>query len=663
MDKMIQNVSLQSNNSTTFCNIYTETGVALTNLVLGGLASEDNLLEAMGHAEYEDGYSVEKVVDDFESGREGVVSFTYNGIFETLYYVPIHGSDWMLTYLIRESVISDQINSISDSIITRSLIQSILTALVLAAMFTLMIIQIRRTSKAELEKEISEAENRMKQQELEEQIAMHEELADALRAAETANMAKSGFVSNMSHEIRTPITAILGMNEMIKRECDDETILSYAENIRKAGESLLGIISDILDFSKIEAGRMELSKGPYSLKGIIGDLYNLIRFRAEAKGLELNFSIDPKLPKGLIGDELRVKQIIVNILTNAVKYTEKGGVLLEMTAKEKDGDRVKIYVAVTDTGIGIRKEEMDRLFSAFERLDTQRTRSIEGSGLGLSITRQLLQMMQSDLSVESTYNEGSRFSFELWQGISDPDTIGSFDPKTDAYAPANKQDVEKPFKAPGRRILIVDDTPMNLQVIAGLLKRTEMEIETASGGKECIDKFGEKDYDMVFLDYRMPEIDGIETVKKLKVLYPEKFEKTPVISLTASAVSGDREKLLAAGHTDYLPKPVNIADMEKMLRKYIKTDDLPKSPDEEDRTKAEESGEDGFLQAIAGLALLDPKKGMEYCGDEDDYIFALQTYRDSITERAETIERSLDSGDLDTYSLTVHSIKRVLPLQ
>ena len=823
MDHMLQDVSLKSDNNTTFCNIYTPTGVALTDLVLGGLASEDNLLEAMEHADYEEGYSQEKLKEDFQTGKEGVVSFTYNDISETLYYVPIHNTDWMLTYLIRESVIGEQIGSISNSIIKRSLIQSILTALVLAGMFSLMILQTRQAARARLEKEVSEAENRVKQQELEEQVAMQEELleqekkrveqdsmitalasdyrsvyyvdldkddaicyrkeagiatpfsegqhfpflkefieygnrwvaesyrdeflkfinpdsirkgleresvisfrylvvkdgresyemlriagvrlqsgkdgqpmqfekddkvlhaigvgftdidaqmresmakseqlAEALRAAETANRAKSGFVSNMSHEIRTPITAILGMNEMIKRESGDKSILPYAENIRKAGESLLGIISDILDFSKIEAGRMELSQGAYLLSELVRDLYNLIRFRAEAKGLEFKVSVDPLLPKGLVGDELRVKQIILNLLTNAVKYTEKGSVFLEISQSPEplveSGDSkecIRLYVAVTDTGIGIRKEDMDKLFSAFDRLDPQRTRSIEGTGLGLSITRQLLNMMDSELYVESTYNEGSKFYFSLCQGISDPGAIGDYDPEMMNSALVYQEEDGKPFKAPGRRILVVDDTPMNLQVIAGLLKRTLMTVETAPGGKECIEMFGKNDYDLVFLDYRMSGLDGIDTILQLKKLYPEKFKTTPVISLTASAVSGDREKLLAFGFTDYLPKPVNIADMERMLRKYIAEEAQIDSVSGFDAAP-EDSADSNLMQALGDIPLLNPKKGIVYCGDEEDYIFALQTYKDSISEKADSIEKCLKEGDLDTYALTVHSLK------
>ncbi len=674
MDNLLRNVSIQSNNNTTFCNIYTSDGIALTNMVLGGLASEDNLLEAMKNAEYEKGYSLEKLVRDFGEGRSGEVSFTYNGIGETLYYVPVRGTEWMLTYLIRESIISEQISSISRSIIARSTIQSVLTALVLIGMFTLLFIQQRKAAQKALEHEVSETENRVRQQELEEQLAMQEELAsksdeleDALQAAEEANRAKSGFISNMSHEIRTPITAILGMNEMIRRESVDENILSYADNISNAGESLLGIISDILDFSKIEAGRMELSLESYSPTELIGDLYNLIRFRAEAKGLKLSFNIDHAIPKGLVGDELRVKQIITNLLTNAVKYTEKGDVSLEVRCVEKDteSNRAKLLITVTDTGIGIRAEEMDKLFVPFDRLDVSRTRSIEGAGLGLSITRQLLHLMDSELQVESIYDQGSRFYFSIWQGISDPEEIGDYKPSSASKVRRNTRDGKRYFTAPGRHILVVDDMPMNLQVMTGLLKRSEMIIDTASGGEDCIYKFGENDYDLVFLDYRMPGMDGIETFHRLKDRYPDKVARTPIIALTASAILGDKERLLNEGFSAYLSKPVVIADMEETMSRFlgdIPEESMPAASDisEEVQPVSQDitsDDTDEIPQAVRDMEELDPEKGLEYCGDAEDYVFALQTYAESVEDKAAALEEALKEDRTDDYVLIVHSLK------
>ncbi len=481
-----------------------------------------------------------------------------------------------------------------------------------------------------------------------------EDLAVALEEAEHANVAKSAFLSNMSHEIRTPITAILGMNEMIQRETDDEGILEYSENIRRAGVSLLGIISDILDFSKIETGRMELESEEYSLASVVADLYNLVQFRTEAKGLYLNYDIDPQLPRTLIGDEIRVKQIITNLLTNAAKYTEKGNVTFEMKMEKKLPDAVKIRVSVTDTGIGIRKEDMDRLFEPFDRLDLKKTRTIEGSGLGLAITRQMLSILDSELKVESKYEEGSKFYFVLTQKVADFTPVGKIDLSGMSHEKAEHSRRQTLFTAPGMKLLVVDDTPMNLQVIAGLLKRTRMHIDVATGGAECLEKFGTQHYDMVFLDYRMPQMNGIETLQEIKARYPERFEKTPIISLTASAVSGDKEKMLRAGFTDYLSKPVNIEEMERMMIKYLPADAVILTT-EEDIERDDELSR--LPHIIFNYPELDAENGIEYCGDADDYVFALETYALSIDSKAQQIEENLADEDLEAYTLNVHSLK------
>ena len=480
-------------------------------------------------------------------------------------------------------------------------------------------------------------------------------LAVELKESRRANDAKSAFLSNMSHEIRTPITAILGMNEMIQRESKDKAVLEYADNIEKAGVSLLGIISDILDFSKIEAGKMDILSEKYSLREMIKDLYNLINLRAEAKALKLIFSIDPKLPEVLVGDELRVKQIFINLLTNAVKYTEKGSVELAVKCEEREDDKVSIFVCVEDTGIGIRQEEIEKLFTAFDRLDTKRNRTIEGTGLGLAITRQMLSLMGSELKVESVYDEGSKFYFTLRQGIGGEQKIGSFDVEKEARFSSPQKKQETFFTAPKAHIMLVDDTPMNLQVIAGLLKRTEMKIDLCEDGYGCIEKFGKEQYDMVFMDYRMPNLDGIETLHRLQELYPEKCETTPIISLTASAVSGDREKMLNAGFDDYLTKPVNISEMEEMMLKFL--------PKEYIIMKDEAVGteDEGSVQTVPAVlfksGIIEPQKGIEFCGDTESYMDAVAVYASSIDKKAALIEECLQKGDIENYTLNVHSLK------
>ena len=478
-------------------------------------------------------------------------------------------------------------------------------------------------------------------------------LKEELEGARRANEAKSAFLSNMSHEIRTPITAILGMNEMIQRETDESEILEYSENIRKAGVSLLGIISDILDFSKIETGRMELESEVYHIPSVVVDLYNMVRFRTEAKGLELDFTVDPTMPKSLYGDEVRLKQIITNLLTNAVKYTEKGCVSCDISYEKKSEDEVVLTVSVTDTGIGIRKEDVERLFEPFDRLDLKKTRSIEGAGLGLAITRQLLNLMDSELKVESEYGVGSKFYFSVTQKVADNTTIGDIDFHT--YVDENQGIIKKKgfLTAPGMRLLVVDDTPMNLQVIVGLLRRSRMHIDVAVSGRECIEKFGKEHYDLVFLDYRMPNLNGIETLNEIKDRFPKRYATTPIISLTASAVAGDKEKLLNAGFTDYLTKPVNVDEMEGMMLKYLPADSVIMSDDNDD--------EDDELyklpKAILTYPQLNPKKGLEYCGDAEDYMFALETYELAIETKSKQIEEFVENEDWDNYILNVHSLK------
>ena len=490
-----------------------------------------------------------------------------------------------------------------------------------------------------------------------EQRERNKQLEHLLDEAEQANRAKTAFLSNMSHEIRTPITAILGMNELIQRECSDPVILEYSENIRKAGTSLLRIISDILDFSKIETGKMELLIEEYSVPELFIALYSLIQFKAEEKGLSLIFEIDPRIPAGLIGDETRIKQVITNLLTNAVKYTERGNVkLIVYMTSCKDGV-AELEVTVLDTGIGIRQTDIDRLFEAFDRIDSKKTRSIEGSGLGLAITKQILELMDSKLIVESEYERGSSFSFVIKQKIAEETPVGDID-----YSQSDRKKNEIGaklgfFKASGIKILIVDDTPMNLQVVKGLLKRTEVEIDTAESGAQCLSKLKTNRYDMVFLDYRMPYMNGIETLHEIERKCPELYGKIPIISLTASAVAGDKEKLLKAGFTDYLAKPVNIEEMERMMIKYLPKESITLL-DAEETGSIEEDEEMAMLpQKLKEISVLNIEKGISYCGDAEDYLYALETYVKSVDEKADTIEKNLRENNRSDFILNVHSLK------
>ncbi len=419
------------------------------------------------------------------------------------------------------------------------------------------------------------------------------ELVDTANEAREANKAKSAFLSHMSHEIRTPINAILAMDEMILKESKDNGIISYADDIRSAGDNLLGIINDVLDFSKIEAGKMNIVPSEYELISVIKDMYSIVRYRAADKGLSVNLDIDPNLPSVLLGDSLRIKQIITNILTNAVKYTEDGSITFGLK-KVSDGtpddkeelekacpydkkikDSVRISVSVRDTGIGIKPEDMKKLFDEYERFDERRNSTIEGTGLGLSITRELLELMGSKLKVESNYGEGSEFSFEIMQGV-----VNS-EPFRDVKEQLNKTVTTKKrirFTAADARILVVDDTPINLLIMTKLLKNTKIHVDTAESGEDALKLVTERGYDVIFLDHKMPNMDGPETLKRMNELENNLSAGAPIISLTANALTNARDEYIRAGYKDYLSKPIRPEELEDMLYYYIPAEKIRTVP-------------------------------------------------------------------------------------
>lgn len=402
-----------------------------------------------------------------------------------------------------------------------------------------------------------------------------DELIDASERAIAASEAKSSFLSNMSHEIRTPINAVLGMNEMILRECEEPNILAYSNSIRTAGSTLLGLVNDILDFSKIEAGKMEIIPVDYDLSSVINDLVNMIQTKADDKGLKLELDINKSIPKLLHGDEVRIKQVITNLLTNAVKYTEKGKVTFCIRYEKVpyEPDSVLLKVNIRDTGIGIKKEDMKKLFSEFDRIEEARNRNVEGTGLGMSITKRLLEMMDSALIVESIYGLGSKFSFELKQTVVKWEELGDYETAYKESVGKRKKYHEK-FRAPDAHVLVIDDTPMNLVVFQSLLKQTRIKIDTADSGDDGLKLSYDKKYDMIFIDHMMPDKDGIETLHELRSRPKDPNLNTPAICLTANAISGAREQYLAEGFNDYLSKPVDSEKLENMLLEYLPEDKI-----------------------------------------------------------------------------------------
>ena len=431
-------------------------------------------------------------------------------------------------------------------------------------------------------------------------MTMTGELEDMSVKAEAANHAKSVFLSNMSHDIRTPINAVLGMDEMILREATEKNILEYAENIRTAGNTLLGLINDILDFSKIEAGKMEIIPVEYEMASVLNDLANMISRRASDKGLAFTVKAAPNIPSVLRGDELRLKQIVTNILTNAVKYTEKGSVTLTVGFEPVEEGSILLFFSVADTGIGIRAEDRDRIFSPFERVDEGQNHSIEGTGLGMAITTQLLSKMGSRLEFESEYGRGSTFSFKLKQEVVTPEPMGNFEEAFRRSLAARTQYHES-FHAPDARVLAVDDMVINLAVFRGLLKRTGVRVDTAQSGLECLARLKENVYDIIFLDHRMPGMDGVETFRRMKDLPGNKNLQTPVIMLTANAVSGSQEEYKSLGFAGYLSKPTDAAALEKLLRRKLPPEKVQLIPNNGNLVPEADPPEEEELPQVEGL--------------------------------------------------------------
>ncbi len=485
------------------------------------------------------------------------------------------------------------------------------------------------------------------------------ELEKELEVAQKSSEAKSAFLSNMSHEIRTPINAVLGLNEMILRESSEEQILEYANSVKSAGNSLLGIINDILDFSKIEAGKMEILNVEYHLSSTINDLLNIIAVKAEDKGLELKINIDRTLPGKLIGDELRIKQCVTNILSNAVKYTEEGSVTLNISYRKGDSNDVFLKFQVIDTGIGIKEEDIEKLYSPFERIEEIRNRSIEGTGLGMSIVKKLLALMDSRLEVKSVYGEGSDFSFEIRQGVASWEELGDFKEKYKEFLGSQKKYHES-FTAPSAVILVVDDTPINLTVVKGLLKRTKVRVDTAESGFETLELVKKKKYDAIFIDHRMPEMDGIETLEALKKMMDNLSIDTPCIALTANAGEGARDEYLAAGFIDYLSKPVNGELLEKMLMEYLPDEKVTRVTDENggDADSAiEADGDDNISAALSSLQGINLDEAVKNCGSKELLVDVVKEFLISINPKADSIEQFAREKDFRNYAVTVHALK------
>lgn len=467
--------------------------------------------------------------------------------------------------------------------------------------------------------------------------------------AQAATRSKTRFLANMSHEIRTPINSVMGMNEMILRESTEKDIISYASEAKNATESLLGIINDILDITKIEEGKINILSVKYNLSDLINDVYNLVRFRAEAKNLKFEIVADENLPSVLKGDDIRLKQILTNLLTNAVKYTEKGGIVLEI----KPVGNSEIYFSVKDTGIGIKEEDLPRLFNAFDRMEETRNRNIEGTGLGLNITSTFLKAFGSELKVKSEYGKGSEFSFVLKQEIIDASPIGIIDVNIRKTKHKNYSVV---FEAPDARVLIVDDNEINRKVFINLLKRTKIKIDEAESGIESIELTKKNTYDIIFMDHMMPVMDGVEAFHIIRNNKDNPNSEIPVIVLTANAVIGAEEYYMKEGFNSFLSKPIDPKKLEQAVFENLKSSLIKKQSETLNEEIHEEPDFeypviDGIDWSYAKLHLKDDKLIL-------DTVKMFRTSMKSDIEELNSyyVEMSKEE-ELDNYRVKVHSMK------
>lgn len=552
MKEMLSGVSMESSgNDTTFCNIYTRDGISLTENVLGGYAAENNLLEAMKSAELENGYTYERFLDEFGDGKRGEVSFTYNGIKGTLSYVPIHGTSWNLTYLVRESVISQNITSISKGMVTRGIIQSVLTVLAMGLMFVFIISETRRSTKFRLETETAHAEIRGKQEELDKSEALQKKLeqqsaalSDALSAAEGANKAKTAFLSNMSHEIRTPMNAIIGLDNIALNDPDTpEKTKEYLRKIGDSAEHLLGLINDILDMSRIESGRMTVKNEEFSFAKLLETINTMISSQCLDKNIDYQCHISPDIDDCYIGDNMKIRQVLLNILGNAIKFTpECGSIGFDVEKKAQFEGKTTLQFTIKDSGIGISEEFLPTIFEPFAQEDNSATNKYGRSGLGLAITKNIVEIMNGDITVKSKKGEGTEFTVTL--------TLDDADNSSD------KRNFEID---PGEmKILVIDDDPIACEHAKLVLEKAGIASETVTSGKEAVElvklrQARQDPYNLILVDWQMPDMDGIETTKKIKEIVGN---ETAVIILTAYKWDDILDEAVKAGVDSFLAKPL-----------------------------------------------------------------------------------------------------------
>lgn len=503
-----------------------------------------------------------------------------------------------------------------------------------------------------------------------EKARLTSELEKAKTEAENANQAKTKFIARISHEIRTPINAVMGINEMIMRDSKEPEIRQYANDVKDSSAILLNIVNDILDSTKIESGKMEIVPVNYEMGSLLNDVYNMTDIKAREKKLKLVFDIAPSVYSGYYGDDKRIRQVLLNLLSNAVKYTEKGTVTLSVGCTDS-GDNCILHFSIKDTGIGIKPEDIEKIYDEFHRADVSRNRNVEGTGLGMTIVRNLLMLMGSELCIRSEYEKGSEFSFDLVQKVVSREPLGDF--RRNVVRASEKAKTRKVFTAPEAKILIVDDSLMNIKVFKGLLKGTNMQISEADSGFKCLDIVKEKHFDIIFLDHMMPGMDGIETLTKLRE--DKLCDDTPVIMLTANAIAGNRERYISEGFDDFLSKPIIPEKLDEMILSYLpknliesingkkiessvteKTvEEAPVKPQTETVSNPQDNGD--IIERLGkALPEINTESGLATCvGDKDFYLEIFNDF--SELKIKEELVKFMEEGDHDNYCIRIHAFK------
>ena len=484
--------------------------------------------------------------------------------------------------------------------------------------------------------------------------------------------AKTRFLANMSHEIRTPINSILGMNEMILKENKDKVIGGYAKNVKSSGRMLLMLVNDVLDFSKIEAGRLEITNAPFSLSRLLTDVVSMISERAQNKKLEFKTVIKGTVPDGQISDEFRIRQVLINLIGNAVKYTDKGSITLEIGGSYTAEDDFNLEFAVRDTGRGIKSEDIGGLFDAFSRADIKKNRSIEGTGLGLAIVKNIIENMGGSISVESEYGKGSVFT------VSIPVKVTDKTPVRDDLEPSESSEDDEyicDYTAPSAKLLAVDDNRSNLTIVKLFLKEALVTPDLCTSGQEAILKCREQKYDLILLDHMMPSPDGIETLKIIREDENSLNRDTTAIVLTANAIAGSRQIYLDAGFADYLTKPLEARKLEQTVKQYLPKDKVIPAKTEEDLyveeflpiDESDDAVDDGaedidaFIGTLRDVEGMDIDRALEYCGGDAKVLkeILVEITREA-GERSQKLRDSLKAGDFDAYRREAHTIKGLM---